>query len=383
MSDFNTAERSVQISENDRLDVVVNIMNYRQLVQRYARDVIHVMNRVLLNGVNDVIGDDSVVALVEPGQIRLPRLLPAGLGFSETHASIERILTRIAPAKELQGLLSLAALEVHASAAGGVQGVRVLKIPARESQMHMAVAEEVLSAVSNNRLALSRQPIRRVGKASDVLYDECLARLVLLDTNQVMPPGSFIPSIERAGLVSAFDRLVVRSVIGELAANQGMVLGCNISAQSAVEAAWWLPIFEELGRRPDIAERLVIEVTESAPLVPSKGRSFVQRLQALGCKIAIDDFGVHYGMATGMEIKSPDIIKVDGSLLKNARLGARGQGRLIGISDLARELSSIVVIEGVEEPSDFELVDRAGCQWVQGYLLGRPTEPVVPGRAAV
>ncbi|MBC8643031.1 EAL domain-containing protein [Caballeronia sp. EK] len=99
--------------------------------------------------------------------------------------------------------------------------------------------------------------------------------------------------------------------------------------------------------------------------------------------MAIDDLGVSCGMATAMEMKSPDIIKIDGSLLKNTRLGARGQGRLFGISDLARELSSNVVIERVEEPSDFELVDRAGCQWIQGYLLGRPTKPVVLGRAAV
>jgi len=118
--------------------------------------------------------------------------------------------------------------------------------------------------------------------------------------------ASQLHSIERAGFLNEFYRIVVSSVIDRLALDETLTLGCNISAQSALISQSWEAIFDRLERLPGVADRLVIEITETAPVVPSQGRGFSRRLNSLGCRLAIDDFGAGYGVQNGMEIGTPD-----------------------------------------------------------------------------
>lgn len=106
--------------------------------------------------------------------------------------------------------------------------------------------------------------------------------------------------------MNEFYRIVVSSVIDRLALDETLTLGCNISAQSALISQSWEAIFDRLERLPGVADRLVIEITETAPVVPSQGRGFSRRLNSLGCRLAIDDFGAGYGVQNGMEIGTPD-----------------------------------------------------------------------------
>jgi len=162
-------------------------------------------------------------------------------------------------------------------------------------------------------LRLLREPICRPDRSGEVLYRECLARLYV--QGQVRLPDSFLPQLEAAGLMRWFDRLVMERVIDALRADGDAVLGCNVSGVSAVDDAWWEPVYARLEREPQVAARLVIEITESAPLDPIAGRSFVFRLQRLGCRVAVDDFGKGYGVYTAMAIAHPDIVKLDRTLL--------------------------------------------------------------------
>jgi EAL domain-containing protein (putative c-di-GMP-specific phosphodiesterase class I) len=218
-------------------------------------------------------------------------------------------------------------------------------------------------------LRLLREPICKPERSGEVLYQECLARLCV--ERRVWSPDSFLPKLESAGLMRWFDRLVMERVIDALCRDGDAVLGCNVSGASAVDDVWWEPVYARLEREPQVAARLVIEITESAPLDPIKGRSFVFRLQRLGCRVAVDDFGKGYGVYTAMAIAHPDIVKLDRTLLLAAHRERSGVKRLRAMVELAGEYAPQVVVEGVATVEDLRVVTEVGAKWAQGWHFMR------------
>jgi EAL domain-containing protein (putative c-di-GMP-specific phosphodiesterase class I) len=216
---------------------------------------------------------------------------------------------------------------------------------------------------------LLREPICRPERTGEVLYQECLARLCI--ERRVWSPDAFLPKLESAGLMRWFDRLVMERVIDALCRDDDAVLGCNVSGASAVDDVWWEPVYARLEREPQVAARLVIEITESAPLDPIAGRSFVFRLQRLGCRVAVDDFGKGYGVYTAMAIAHPDIVKLDRTLLLAAHRERSGVKRLRAMVELAGEYAPQVVVEGVATAEDLRVVTEVGAKWAQGWHFMR------------
>ncbi|CAB3751463.1 EAL domain-containing protein [Paraburkholderia solisilvae] len=240
------------------------------------------------------------------------------------------------------------------------------------ADLDMRVAGSVIDAIENDRVLLFCQPVCSAGDLGEVLYFECLVRLLREDRQTIEYPGSFIPSLERLGMMQCLDRHVVSLVIDLLKAHSHLYLGANISAQSAAEDDWWASTFMQLATMPDVARRLVIEITETAPLDVGAGRAFVRRVQQLGCRVAIDDFGTGYAVETGTQICSPDVVKIAGEMLagNNDRDGRNDElARLVA---LARDIAPCVVLEGIESAHALELARDAGIDCVQGYYIGKP-----------
>jgi EAL domain-containing protein (putative c-di-GMP-specific phosphodiesterase class I) len=238
----------------------------------------------------------------------------------------------------------------------------------------MQHATVLYDAMLEGRISLAVQPVVDIQSMHVQLYGECLARLCGPDGSNVSP-GNFVPALERLNLCRHFDQFMVRRVIGLLRRNPSMSLAVNVSGQSVRHDVLWAATLLDLASELEIARRLVIEITETAPVPLSKGRMLIARLRRLGCRIAIDDFGAGYGVQTGMEIDTPDIIKIDGSVLRRARQGGRDFRRLQKLVALASNMATSVVIEGVESRSDLELARDVGARWVQGQHVGSP-EPV-------
>lgn len=240
----------------------------------------------------------------------------------------------------------------------------------------MALAVEALAALRAGGLQMHWQPIRSATTPGDLLYSEGLARLAGED-GRIFSPSAFVPALEHVGLVRLFDRKVVAAVLDALEAAPDAVLGVNISAQSACLDGWWDALFSRLRQVPDLARRLVVEITETA--APAAGiQAFVRALRGLGCRVALDDFGAgHASVATALAI-APDIIKIDAFFLHQAGL-TQGQlaffEHLIGI---AGTLAPVVVVEGVELSTQSQLAAQAQARfapnspcWQQGHYHGR------------
>ena len=236
----------------------------------------------------------------------------------------------------------------------------------------MAQASWLFSAMASRRLLLAWQSVRSGEDYDAVLYHECLLRV--LDGGHQKSAGPAIAALERLGLVDVIDQYVVTRVIEELRRDPDVCLGVNISAHSARPGGWWVDFEDQLRKQPDVARRLVVEITETASF-PDIGQAsiFTCRLRKLGVRIALDDFGVGHASLRSLLAIQPDIIKIDAFFMRLAAGSDRGRKGLAHLIGLAASFVPDVIVEGVEPASDSELVRAAGAAWQQGYHIGYPS----------
>ncbi|MCW2406951.1 EAL domain-containing protein (putative c-di-GMP-specific phosphodiesterase class I) [Sphingobium sp. B1D7B] len=219
---------------------------------------------------------------------------------------------------------------------------------------------------------LAWQPVRSTSNPSAVLYYESLLHVVA-DNGSDGSATPMVLAFERLGYARYLDQHIVGRVIDELLSSNHAVLGVNISAQSAKWDSGWSELMDRLISCPGAASRLVVEITETAPITDiGEAVRFASRLRSLGCQIAIDDFGVGHTSIRELFALSPNIVKIDKLFLRRAATSSAGAEALMHIAGLARSFGTIVVIEGVETALEVEISSGAGIEWQQGYYLGRP-----------
>lgn len=232
----------------------------------------------------------------------------------------------------------------------------------------MATAAQVFTAVAEGRLFPAWQA---VSGEDDILYHECLLRLVGDDTPAV---SDAITALERTGLVRAFDQTMVSLVLDELEADPAVRLAVNVSAASALLDSWWDEALARLRSNPAAARRLIVEITETAAFASiSSAARFTSALRELGCRIAIDDFGMGFSSVRNVLALSPDYVKVDAFFLHRAGQSARCRSALAHMIGLAGTLAAGVIVEGVETEADSRLVASLGADWQQGHYIHFPS----------
>src|SRR5690606_8958771 len=165
------------------------------------------------------------------------------------------------------------------------------------------------------------QPIRNAREPSTVLYHEALVRRVDAD-GTAHAPGEMLCALERLGFVRVLDHYVVSQVIDELEAAPDCTLGVNISARSMFYDRWWAEIIDRLRQTPNVASRLVVEVTETAALPGMAAAIWLAtELRRCGCRITIDDFGTGFASIQQLLAFDPDIVKIDRFFLQRSAIG--------------------------------------------------------------
>lgn len=246
---------------------------------------------------------------------------------------------------------------------------------ASQYRLDMCAAALAYGALCAGNIHFAEQPVTRCGWQAETLYNECLARLIG-DEGSVILTGTYLGALERLGIVRGFDREVVCEVLRQLHIRPDAVLGCNISGMSVVRDIWWTSILDELTRFPDVAERLVIEITETAPLPDvADALVFIAALRRTGVRVALDDFGVGNSSLSFARKARVDIIKIDRSFVRGRETGDGGQHRLRHLIGLVRDFTAAVVVEGIENDADLKVATDAGADWFQGYYFQRPELP--------
>ncbi len=251
----------------------------------------------------------------------------------------------------------------------------------------MATAAQLFEDLNAGRLTFALQPIRMASAPDTLLYEECLLRRSA-EAKRAGGAGLGILAAERLGLVRALDNYVVNSVLSLMGHDSTLRLGVNISAQSACLDAWWTVLAARLEEEPDLAKRLIVEITETAGISSiNAAAAFARHMVTLGCRIALDDFGVGRDAIRNLYALSPNIVKVDAFFVHDARNSLSGQSALKSLIGFSRAVGGMVVVEGIETKADSDAASLAGAVWQQGYfiqpprLLGQPVQEEEMGKA--
>jgi diguanylate cyclase (GGDEF)-like protein len=196
----------------------------------------------------------------------------------------------------------------------------------------------------------------------------------------LLPPDRFVPVAEDCGAIWALGLKVLDLAVGQLASwdAQGLVLPRMAVNVSAAQLREELPaaLSEILARHGIAANRLELELTETA--LAADGPAVIgllQRLQAMGATVAIDDFGVGYSSLALLRRLSISTLKIDRSFVTEVDSNGQDAAIVEAIVAMARSLGLRTVAEGVETPTHNVALRVMGCDHAQGYLYSRPMAP--------
>ena len=243
----------------------------------------------------------------------------------------------------------------------------------REGQRRsLSIGEEVQKALREDRIMFAFQPVVSA-ESGEVDYYECLLRMRSRD-GRVISAGEFVPILEQLGFIRLIDRYVLDKAFSELSAHPDVRLGFNISGLTAADRPWLRALTSQLRNRPEIAGRVVIEITETAALYDiEESARFVSALRQAGCRVALDDFGAGHTSLRHLQTLAVDTVKIDGSFVHNLGASPDNQIFLRHLLGLAKGFGFHTVAEGVETAAEAAILHREGIGYMQGYYYGRPS----------
>jgi diguanylate cyclase (GGDEF)-like protein/PAS domain S-box-containing protein len=240
----------------------------------------------------------------------------------------------------------------------------------------MTWVERIRDALASDRFVLYAQPVLAL---DDDPRPRCeLLIRMLAEDGDVVPPASFLPVAERFDLIQEIDRWVLTRAIRVLAAEQSAgrepVLGINLSAKSVTDPDLPDLIARLLREHGADGTGLCFELTETAAIVNlDRARRFASRVGALGCELALDDFGAGFASLYYLKHLEFDVLKIDGEFVKELATSPINQLVVKSVVDIARGLGKRTTAEFVGDAETLDLLLAMGVDYAQGYHIAPPT----------
>jgi diguanylate cyclase (GGDEF)-like protein/PAS domain S-box-containing protein len=277
-----------------------------------------------------------------------------------------------APGDLSEDVVRAADTAAHAAKARGAGHVVVYSPSMHANAVRrLGLRSALARAVEREELELAYQPIIHA-ETGEVSGLETLLRWRTADGEPVSP-ADFIPVAEASGLIVPLGAWVLDRACADAAALEDLVVAVNVSAVQLRAPDFVGTVAGALERSGLPAERLVLELTESALVDDIAGVCEIfEAVRALGVAIAIDDFGTGFSSLATLADLPVDVLKLDRSFV-HAMTDSPGHEALVGgVVSLAERLGLPIVAEGVETEEQYEALRALGCRWAQGYHLGRP-----------
>ena len=222
-------------------------------------------------------------------------------------------------------------------------------------------------ALEDNRVVVFLQPITDEEKR--IVKYEALVRIEDHDT--VYSPADFLNIAKKFKLYPQLSAAVMAHAFA-LARDHGCPVSINISMEDIENGAFVQQIKEDLSRL-DIAPLITFEILESEYVQDYEQTiAFINDVQHLGCKVAIDDFGSGYSNFAYLRRLRPDFLKIDGSLIRDIHTDENARIIVQSINDFAHKLGIATVAEFVHSEDVFAQLKQIGTDYYQGYYLGKP-----------
>ncbi|WP_125563971.1 putative bifunctional diguanylate cyclase/phosphodiesterase [Pseudoalteromonas rubra] len=242
-------------------------------------------------------------------------------------------------------------------------------------ERRVKVASSLKYAVSQNQFTLYFQPQVKL-QQGEVFGAEVLLRWHHPELG-VIPPDEFIPIAEASGMIPEITDWVVEQALSlqaELCSIYSQhVLSLNVSGKDIGRkdlAVQLITLISQLNLAPS---QLMLEITESVTLANEVDlNEIIDGFKRLGVKMAIDDFGTGYSSLAYLSQLGVDEIKIDKSFVMNIASSATNQTICKATCDMAHNLGSMVVAEGVESVHCYQMLKAFGCDIGQGFYISRP-----------
>ncbi len=291
-------------------------------------------------------------------------------------------LVAVAAEVDTSELLSRADVACFAAKDNGRGRVHLYRSGDSDSASHhreLLMAAGIRESISNNRFCLYAQPIAAYSDVAtaelQIEHYEILLRLQAQDGSLVYP-GAFIPAAERYGLMGNVDRWVIDNTLNQMqqhAANGAPSVTINLSGQSLSDdelADFVVCLLKKYQIEP---ARVCFEITETAVIRNLvQAQDFVRRMNAIGCKFALDDFGSGLSSFGYLKTFKVDFLKIDGSFVRDIVDDETDRLMVASINQIGKSLGIKTIAEFVENDAIAAELREIGVDLLQGYGIGKP-----------
>lgn len=258
--------------------------------------------------------------------------------------------------------------------------ITVKGMAANMSSMISQAMDEVASfrqVVAQAEFFVALQPIVHV-TTGDVHHFEALCRF-----NRAAGESPFktITFAEETGLIHDFDLAMAKKVVAWLGKfprnNDKYRVAVNVSGYSIGKESYVGELLKVLRANEWTQGRLMFEITESSRMSDlDAANNFIQTLRSRGYHVCLDDFGAGAASFQYLSVLDVDVVKLDGSAIKNAQKAAKGRAFLSALTELCRRMSVETIAEMVDTKDTLDFCRDCGFNYVQGYLFGKPSPDV-------
>ena len=242
----------------------------------------------------------------------------------------------------------------------------------------LEIERKIRTALENDTLFFELQP--QFDMKHQLSGFEALARMRDEDGNCIVP-GEFIPVAEELGLIDQIDYVVFKKAAGFFGklireTNTKSVLSVNVSVRHLMRNSFLDELREVLKSTGMPPEQLEVEITESIMIDSvDKALDCINEIKKLGIKIAIDDFGTGYSSLSYLNDFPADMLKVDKSFIDKMNTNDSSKQYVAAIISIGHVMNFTVISEGVEQPDQLDTLRNIGCDYIQGFIWGRPMAP--------
>jgi EAL domain-containing protein (putative c-di-GMP-specific phosphodiesterase class I)/GGDEF domain-containing protein len=373
--------------------MLVSITNLSMIINAYGHDTSEIVIHDLIKMIRGVISEQDVIQRLQRDQLGL--ILTGS--YPEDAASIAARIHNIiqnfgrdsfaTASLHLIGVIGSVSFPLETASAhdaldkvyvavNSIQSTphRTFEMTRREadhSRQQMGLANYLLKAFKEKRLRLAYQPVIE-SKTGKTAHYEALLRLVN-QSGKISSAGALIPVAEKMGLIDIIDTMVMEMIVEELRHHPDVTLAFNVSNHTTENPVWLESLGQAIKDTPDIASRIIVEITETAVHRDLRRAAFfVASLQSMGCSVALDDFGSGYTSFRQLKALSVDMVKIDGVFVKDLAHSADNQFFVKTLLDFANGFGLQTVAEFVESGEIAKILMGMGVNYMQGYYFGKP-----------
>lgn len=245
-------------------------------------------------------------------------------------------------------------------------------IASKEAKENLEMIKTVKIALDNYNIVSYFQPIIN-NKTKEIEKYESLVRLID-EKGEILSPFHFLNISKKGSYYNKITQRVLENSF-KILSTINTKLSINISAADIETEQTRTLIFTLLEQYKDDANRIIFELLEDENVKDfDMIKNFIKEIKSKGVQIAIDDFGAGYSNFERILEFSPDILKIDGSLVKNIENDLFSRNIVETIVLFAKKQNIETIAEYVENESIFNILNEIGVDYSQGYFFGKPEE---------